>query len=148
MRGLIAIWVAVSMPATLAAQNRWERQVDDRLRRALATLPTREGAPPAVARSGMLNEEESASFAVTLERGVAYAILGVCDDDCSRLQLMLATPSNNELALERNSETLPVLQFTPTETMSYRIRVVMEGCRMNPCWYAVGIAPRQSPKRS
>lgn len=148
MKALVVLIIAAAAPATLMAQNRWERQVDDRLRRALNTVQPPEAAPPPATKSGMLNEEESASFVVTLLGGVSYAILGVCDDDCVRLQLALATPANNELAVERNSESFPMLQVTPTETTRYRIRVVMEGCRMNPCWYAVGIAPQRSPKRS
>lgn len=148
MRALVVLVIAACGPAALVAQSRWERQVDDRLRRALNTVQPHDAAAPPVTKSGMLNEEESASFVVTLVGGVSYAILGVCDDDCVRLQLVLATPTNNDLALERNSESFPILQFTPTETTRYRIRVVMDRCRMNPCWYAVGIASQRSPKRS
>ena len=41
----------------------------------------------------------------------------------------------------RNSESLPTLRFTPQATSVYGIRVVMEGCRWNPCWYAIAVVP-------
>lgn len=89
----------------------------------------------------MLNSDEAASFQATLDQGTSYTIVAVCDDDCSRLQLTLLTPSGSEIAKERNSESLPTLRFTPQTTMAYGIRVVMEGCRWNPCWYAVAVVP-------
>ena len=70
-----------------------------------------------------------------------YTILAVCDDDCTRLQLTLLTSSGSDVAKERNSESFPTLHVTPQATMTYRIRVVMEGCRWNPCWYAVAVIP-------
>lgn len=143
MRALVLLLIAGAwmIPGTVLAQNRWERQVHDHLQRALNAARSHDASAPTESRSGVLNGEESESFVVTLVGGVSYTILGVCDDDCSRLQLVLATLANSEIALERHSEGFPVLRFTPTATTQYRIRVVMEGCRMNPCWYGVGITP-------
>jgi hypothetical protein len=140
MTRVLVLLLAV-FPSAAVAQNRWERQVHDNLQRALQAARTPGSAPAVVTQSGMLNGDEAESFVVTLRAGVSYVILGVCDEDCSRLQLALMTLANSEIALERHSEGFPVLRFTPTATTQYRIRVVMEGCRMNPCWYGVGITP-------
>jgi hypothetical protein len=122
------------------AQQRWERQVDERVQRAIAAVAT--SSPPAVVRrSGMLNTDEAVSFKTTLIQGTSYAIVAVCDDDCSRLQLTLLSPSGSDLDKERNSESLPTLHFTAQATAVYGIRVVMEGCRWNPCWYAIAVVP-------
>ena len=137
---LVVLVIGAAIPRPAVSQNRWEREVHGRLQRAVNAVKPNAGGSPLLTKMGQLNEEEAATFVVTLERGVAYSILGVCDNDCSRLQLLLATHSN-ELAIDRNSETFPVLQFTPSATTVYRIRVVMEGCRWNPCWYAVAVVP-------
>jgi len=145
MRALILL-VAIALLATPAiAQQRWERQVDERVQRAVAAVAT--SSPPAVVRrSGMLNTDEAASFKTTLIQGTSYAIVAVCDDDCSRLQLTLLTSSGSEIAKERNSESLPTLHFTAETTAVYGIRVVMEGCPWNPCWYAIAVVPlRKTP---
>jgi len=121
-------------------QQRWERQVQERVQRAVDVV-SRSSRSPVVKQSGVLNTDEGASFQTTLNQGTSYAIVAVCDDDCSRLQLTLLTPSGSDIVKERNSESLPTLHFTPPTTLSYGIRVVMEGCRWNPCWYAVAVVP-------
>src|SRR6266511_5549187 len=144
MRIILVLLAVSGIPRTLIGQ-RWERQVQERVQRTIAAV----GASPGlhvVRRSGMLNTDEAASFRTTLVQGTPYAILGVCDDDCSRLQLTLLSPSGSDIAKERNSESLPTLHFTAATTAVYSIRVVMEGCRWNPCWYAIAVVPlRKTP---
>ena len=137
---VVVLVVLAAIPCPAVSQNRWERDVQSQLQRAVNAVTTNARRSPLFTKTGPLNEEEAETFLVTLERGVTYSILGVCDNDCSRLQLLLATQSN-ELAIDRNSETFPVLRFTPSATTVYGIRVVMEGCRWNPCWYAVAVVP-------
>lgn len=144
MRVTVMLLVASIMPTALAGQ-RWARQVQERAQRAIEAVRPASGIA-VVQRSGMLNTDETASFQVTLTQGTSYAIVGVCDDDCSRLQLTLVKPGGSEIAKERNSESLPTLHFTPETTVTYGIRVVMEGCRWNPCWYAIAVVPlRKTP---
>ena len=138
----LLILLAMALGASPAlGQQRWERQVRERVQRATTAVGGGAPARSVVERSGPLNTDEGASFETTLVQGTSYQIIAVCDDDCSRLQLTLLTPSGSEIAKERNSESLPTLRFTPQTTMPYGIRVVMEGCRWNPCWYAVAVVP-------
>lgn len=132
--------LGLAVLATPAVGQRWERQVGERVQRTVEAVSRSSGAP-VVKHSGALNTDESASFQTTLLQNTRYAIIAVCDDDCTRLQLTLLTSSGSEIAKERNSESLPSLHFTPATTMTYGIRVVMEGCRWNPCWYAVAVVP-------
>jgi len=137
----IRILGALTVLATPAmAQQRWQRQVDERVLRLAQAVP-RLSRAPVVKRLGQLNTDEAGSFQITLGQGMPYTILAVCDDDCTRLQLTLLTSSGSDVAKERNSESFPTLHVTPQATMTYRIRVVMEGCRWNPCWYAVAVIP-------
>ncbi len=140
MRPLVVAAVLACGSGTAAAQtNRWEGQVRDQLQRTLTSLGVAGAERPAAVRTGVLNAEESEWFAVTLSAGVSYAIVGVCDNDCSSLQLVLATPDRHELAIDRQSENFPVVRFTPTETRVFRVKVVMEACRVSPCWYGVAV---------
>jgi len=138
---VVIVLLAIAVVATPAiAQQRWERQVQERAQRAIDAVATSPRLT-VVKRSGMLNTDEAASFQTMLLQGTSYAILAVCDDDCSRLQLTLLSPSGSDVAKERNSESLPTLHFTAQATAVYGIRVVMEGCRWNPCWYAIAVVP-------
>jgi len=144
MRIILVLLAVAGIPRALTGQ-RWERQVQDRVQRTIAAVGTPSGLP-VVRRSGMLNTDETASFQTTLAQHTPYAIIAVCDDDCSRLQLTLLTSSGSEIAKERNSESLPILHFTAATSAVYGIRVVMEACRWNPCWYAIAVVPlRKTP---
>ena len=140
MRAIVVLLAILAMPSAMPGQQRWERQVQERVQRAVAAVAT--SSPSAVVKgSGMLNTNEASSFKTTLIQGTSYAIVAVCDDDCSRLQLTLLSPSGSDIAKERNSESFPTLRFTAATTAVYGIRVVMEGCRWNPCWYAIAVVP-------
>jgi hypothetical protein len=140
MRVVLVLLACGVLAAPAIAQQRWERQVQERVRRAVAAVAT-SSRLPVVKRSGILNTDEAASFPTTLVQGTSYAIVAVCDDDCSRLQLTLLSPSGSDIAKERDSESLPTVHFRAETTMVYRVRVVMEGCRWNPCWYAIAVVP-------
>lgn len=138
--GAILLCATAVIPTCLIAQDRWDRQVQERLHRAITATGGLQ--PPVMERSGALNLEESASFRAPLIQGGSYTILAVCDDDCTRLELTLLTPSGSELAKDRNSESLPTVQFSASSTLTYDVRVRMEGCRWNPCRYAVAVVPK------
>ena len=129
-----AILLAITSTTAEAQTNRWERQVQEQLQRVSPNAKT--------TKLGVLNLEESEWFAVTLTAGVSYTILGVCDNDCSRLQLVLTTPDRNELATDRRGENFPVVRFTPPETRVFRVKVVMDACLISPCWYGVAVVER------
>ena len=142
--GIVVLALAV-LATPAIAQQRWERQVQDRAQRAINAV-ARPSARAVLKQSGMLNTDEAASFPATLVQSTSYTIIAVCDDDCARLQLTLLSPSGSDIAKERNSESLPTLHFTAATTAVYGIRVVMEGCRWNPCWYAIAVVPlRKKP---
>jgi hypothetical protein len=145
MRAIVVLLAILAIPSAMRGQQHWARQVDQRVQRAVAAVAT--SSPAAVVkRSGMLNTDEAASFKTTLIQGTSYTIVAVCDDDCSRLQLTLLSPSGSDIDKERNSESLPTVRFTAATTAVYGVRVVMEGCRWNPCWYAIAVVPlRKTP---
>ncbi len=138
--GVALVGLMLASAASLPAQgNHWERQVREQLQRAEVALQAKGTRGVAFTRAGNLNTEESASLTVTFEASVSYEIVGVCDNDCTSLGLVLATLSNNDIAADRTGESFPVLHFTPTVTASYRVKVLMRACQLNPCWYGVGV---------
>ena len=144
MRAILILLTISAIPERVIGQQRWERQVQERVQRAIAVVGT-SSRLAVLTRSGMLNTDEATSFQAALGQGTSYAIVAVCDDDCSRLQLTLLSPSGSDVAKERNSESLPTLHFTSGTSAVYGIRVVMEGCRWNPCWYAIAVVPLRKP---
>ncbi len=141
----LALASVFATPAALAQGDRWERQVRGQLERAMASLGARGAGKSVAARVGTLNTDESESFALTLQAGVSYIVMGTCDEDCERLGLVVSDLLSHDLAADRASENAPIVRLTPRQTASYRVKVVMESCRMNPCRYGVALITLPAP---
>lgn len=133
----------VSVCQSLAAQSRWDRQVDARITQAGATLQGRAYRLAGLVGRGTLNTGESATFSITLPAGAERALSGVCDDDCADLDLSLST-NGYDIDAARSGGNFPIVRATAAVQTTYTVTVRMATCRVNPCWFAVA-AFRQVP---
>ena len=148
MRAAVGLAFASTVLVTTVARaqgDRWEREVRTQLGRAAESLDPETPRKPVTTRIGTLNAAESASVTLTLHAGTAYVIVAACDEDCSRLILGLSDLKSHELAVDDASDHAPVLRLTPAETASYRVRVVMETCQMNPCRFGIAVVTPPAP---
>ncbi len=79
---------------------------------------------------------------ITLRAGQTYRILGVCDADCSDLDLRLVDASANVVAVDTAPDDVPIMDATPRTTGAYAIEVNMQRCATAPCYYAVNVYTR------
>jgi len=143
--GVGAVLALVGTSDLAHAQGRpWERQVQDKLRRAATALADRGFRPGGEPHVGSLLAQASDSFGVTLAAGHSYALIGVCDDDCSVAELRVYGPGDNEVAAERITN-VPIVSITPRRDARYRVKLTMSACRMNPCWYGLAVETRSPP---
>lgn len=133
----------VSVCPSLAAQSRWDRQVDAKITQAGAALQGRAYRLAGLAGRGTLNTGESATFSITLPAGAESALSGVCDDDCADLDLSLST-NGYDIDAARGGGNAPIVRVTPAVQTTYTVTVRMATCRVNPCWFAVAVF-RQVP---
>ena len=146
LTAVIAFALAWPVASPAGAQaDRWERQVHRQLERAVTSLGAKRAVRSLVTRIGTLDTDESASFTVALQAGVSYIVVGTCDEDCERLGLVLSDLSSHDLAADRTSENAPVVRLVPRETAAYRVKVVMESCRMNPFRFGVALITLPAP---
>jgi hypothetical protein len=138
---LVSVLLALTaLPSSaLAQRKRWERQVRAQLDRTVAALQKSSAGSARTLTVGPLNTDESESLVIQLQSGTTYEIVGACDEDCSDLHLLLSTASGDDVAVDRSSENLPVLRFRPRVSGTYRVRLTMAACRVNPCWFGVAI---------
>jgi hypothetical protein len=135
--------ICLGVCQSLAAQSRWDRQVDARITQAAATLQGRAYRIAGLVGRGTLNTGESATFSITLPAGAESALTGVCDDDCADLDLSLST-NGYDIDAARGGGNAPIVRVTPAAPTTYTVTVRMASCRVNPCWFAVA-AFRQVP---
>ncbi|MFC1660149.1 hypothetical protein ACFL3S_01610 [Gemmatimonadota bacterium] len=89
-------------------------------------------------QAGFLDQAHELRFPVTLEAGVEYQIVGVCDDDCSDLDLALFDPWEGEMAADRFADATPILSVSTERPAVFRVGVTMVECQANPCEFQVG----------
>lgn len=140
MRHLVLIIVGVfALIQTGSAQNRFEQQVRTQLDRVGENLSKKGFELTTQVYTGDLDEETNEEVSVRLRAGVRYAIVGVCDEDCKDLDLVLYNGAGRELASDVGEDDVPVVEITPDRDGVYMARAVMANCGAEPCSYGLGL---------
>ena len=131
--------ILLASTTSIEAQTLWERQVQDQIT-AASTLFGSDGYRLAgETRTGALQEGASEGFAVQLEGETTYAFVAVCDADCTNIDLSVTDESGSVLGSDFEDDDIPLVEFTPSASGSYRILVHMKSCAAAPCYYGVGM---------
>ena len=136
----LALGCALVTQAT--AQNSYQQQIRNQLRTASDTVRQHGYTADREPMMGSLNASANEAMMVNLQGGVRYAIVGVCDNDCTDVDLRIWDPSGTKLAEDILTDDTPVLEFTATVTGQYRLSVEMATCRTNPCYWGVQVYKR------
>lgn len=120
-----------------AQQDAWLRQVNAQLE-AVADALSEEGLSTAAEpASGALDEGEAEELELELSAGT-YLIIGVCDADCSDLDLVLSD-GGDEIDSDMEMDDTPVVTVELDGPASLTLRVNMATCSSEPCRYGVGV---------
>jgi hypothetical protein len=125
--------------AATGRRNQWAAQVRGQLVQTALALTQRGYELTHEAYTDTLYTNSNQDLNLTLDAGKAYALVGVCDNDCSNLDLVLYDQDGNVVDKDFRPDVAAVVEVTPSETASYRLRVIMAGCRSQPCYYGVGV---------
>jgi hypothetical protein len=145
-RPVVAVALTLALGCAVAtqagAQNSYQQQIRNQLATASDTVRAHGYSADREAMMGSLNASAKETMMVNLQGGARYAIVGVCDNDCSDVDLRLWAPDGNKLAEDILLDDTPVLEFTATVTGQYRLSVEMATCRTNPCYWGVQVYKR------
>lgn len=86
---------------------------------------------------GSLAEGAKETYTLRVQRGETYHILGVCDNDCSDLDIRLLNSSGEVIGEDQLEDDVPIVELVPTITGTVRIEVEMYKCSAEPCFFAV-----------
>lgn len=132
--------LAAASPAT--AQQSYQQQIRAQLARHSARILELGYVADREPVYGALNDDDSDQKAVTLRAGGRYVIIGVCDEDCSDVDLRLYAPNGAKIIEDIETDDYPTLQFTASAAGTYRLSVEMATCRQNPCYWGVQVYAR------
>jgi hypothetical protein len=124
------------------AQNTFQQQARNYLTRAASGVVQQGYSADRDPVTGSLNGGASESRMINLTGGTRYAVVGVCDNDCTDVDLRIWDPSGTKLAEDLQLNKTPILEFTATTTGQYRVSVEMATCSTNPCYWGFQVFRR------
>ncbi|HVL68329.1 MAG TPA: hypothetical protein VM364_13785 [Vicinamibacterales bacterium] len=136
---LVAAALTVSASAAAQQASQFEQQVRQQLSSIGERLRANGYEPTHHVYTGQLKEEANERVAVQLRRGVRYALVGVCDQDCGDLDLRLFDPSGREIGRDVEKDDTPVVEITAEKSGEYTLRIEMAECSDEPCAYGFGV---------
>jgi hypothetical protein len=103
-----------------------------------------QGFVPAVPQpfDGSLADDARQTFPITLMSG-DYRLVGVCDQDCGDLDLIVKAPDGTIISQDQASDPTPIVPITVPVAGQGFVEVVMYNCNVSPCFYTVMLYGRQ-----
>jgi hypothetical protein len=146
MRAIMTVLAAALIAAPAQAQRPQQQYLDAiriQLERMGGHALQRGYAPAGGLTYGTLNAGARETRPLSLQAGVAYAILGACDQDCSDMDLRLLAPDSVLVTQDVEVDDRPVLEFTVPRSGVYLVMVMMPGCRQSPCYWGFQLYQRR-----
>ncbi len=126
-----------------AETNEWQDQVDSQILTAGSLFANEGYSVRGAAHSSSLDQGASEEFTILLQKGTTYALIAVCDADCSDIDLMLSDASGETIDSDYEEDDVPIVQVTARRTAMYTVHVYMASCNTEPCFYGVGTFARK-----
>ena len=143
MRAVLGVAVLAAAVATQAtAQNTYQQQIIRQLTSAATAVQSQGYVADRAPVMGSLNDDAQEGVLLQLTAGGRYAILGVCDNDCSDVDLRVFDPMGNMVGEDILVDDHPVVEFVASSSGQYRANVIMATCNTNPCYYGVQVYAR------
>jgi hypothetical protein len=120
----------------------FERQVREQLMAAATRLRADGYELTHHIHTGELAQAQEEDTTAELDRGRTYVVLGVCDADCTDLDLRLLDASRKEIDRDVEVDDNPAVAVAPLRSESYTVRAIMASCKKAPCRYGFGIFAR------
>ena len=127
---------ALLLAATPAlAQDEWAQQVQKQMDKAAETLAGSGFHYGGYSHEGQINKGSSERLTVRL--GGSSQFVGLCDNDCSDIDLVVYDANGKKVAEDVEDDDYPVVSISPNGNAVYTLVVQMIKCSADPCRYAV-----------
>ena len=125
----------------------WAQVLIDEMREVMAEARQRGLEPIDEPVVDMINDDEVHDIAMTFrDRGETLTVVGVCDVDCSDLDLALYDAAGNLIVKDILQDDRPEISFEILQPGTFTVRVYMATCDVEPCAFAVQALRRRSTR--
>jgi hypothetical protein len=134
--------LVLAAPAAAQVPDPFARDLAQQLARAEILLGENGYSRAAGPFAGGLAQRETRRFPLTLRAGQDYRVVGVCDQRCGDLELLLFDQNETTIGRAVLGLGVPALDVRPAATGAHVVEVAMLRCSAAPCWYAVNVYSR------
>lgn len=136
---------AMSQPLSAVGDQNPQQIIVAQLQQAQANLAQQGYQMVGQPYSGGLQPGEAWNVPAEMHVGYEYQIVGVCDRDCTDLDLRLFDGNGGLIIEDTSVNSQPNVGVLPTGSGMFTIQVHMYACTVAPCYYAVALyaRPRQ-----
>lgn len=131
---LVVLPTLSALPGAAAEDNFQARKLLLQAARAFTGQGYRLRGEPYVSH---MDGRSSERIRIQLAKGVTYALVSVCDQYCSGIDLGLSKDGGDDVQIERQDQATVVV--TPRKAVALGIQVTMADCSEEPCYYGIGI---------
>ena len=131
----VGLLITLSAPHAAAQQRQYISHLRSQLQRIETILQDSGYRPAGSLAYGTLNAGDRESRPISMTIGSRYIIAGVCDQDCTNVDLKLLAPDGAQLADNTAPDNRPTMSLTSPGTGQFTVTVVMAGCRQSPCYW-------------
>lgn len=128
----------IAMPA-FAQSNEFRQQLEQQLQKSRELFLQQGHAVAAGPFTGALPAGGKERFTLPVESGVSYKLLGICDNDCSDVDLRIFNMNGQNIGEDVTDDDVPLVELQPTGTGTVQIEVQMVTCSAEPCYHAVEV---------
>lgn len=86
-----------------------------------------------------LQGNQTGRIVLQLEADVTYVIVGVCDNDCQDLDMILLNEKGNIISEDIKSDAMPILTVSPQWSGNFLIGVKVPICHHSSCVYGLAV---------
>jgi hypothetical protein len=132
----LVLSAAAAIPA-FAQDAAYRAQLDRQLEAARGLFANQNIEVAAGPFFGSLEEDGRDTYTLQVRGGKKYYVVGVCDTDCTDLDIRLLNAQGTVLAQDQLEDGAPLVELVPSISGSIRIEVTMFKCSSEPCFFAV-----------
>lgn len=135
----LAVSISLSGCATTGVPKTSTEVVKDLQHQARAIARGRGYTGSQVFNGGSLEQRETGTLRFALQGGERYVAIGLCDKECSDIDIGVYDEQGIEIAGDRAEDAIPIVELDPEEDTTVIFRLKMLQCDLEPCAYALGV---------
>lgn len=127
------------IPSIVIAGNRYQDQIRGQLILAATALGLGNYELSHDPYINSLRANSTNHLRLNLRSGKSYAVVGVCDEDCSDIDLKIYDDNQNLIDTDSGTDDYPMVQVSPTWSGEFSVEVRMYDCSASDCYYGIGV---------